>query len=46
MIKKTSSGYKVTNEEGTKNLSRENLSKKEALKRLRQIEYFKNRPKK
>jgi hypothetical protein len=45
MIKKTKSGYKVTSESG-KNLSKENLSKEGAEKRLRQVEYFKHNPKK
>jgi len=42
MIKKTSKGYKVTSKTG-KNLSRGNLSKKQAVKRLKQVEYFKNK---
>ncbi len=41
MIQKTSQGFKVTNESGTKNLSKPNLTKAEAAKRLAQIEYFK-----
>ncbi len=41
MIKKTSKGYKVTSEKG-KNLSKPNLTKAEAEKRLREIEYFKH----
>jgi len=40
MIKKTSKGYKVTSEKG-KNLSKPNLTKAQAKKRLRQVEYFK-----
>lgn len=44
MIKKTSSGYKVVSE-GGKNLSKPNLSKKQAVKRLKQVEYFKHHPK-
>ncbi len=44
MIKKTSKGYKVTSEAG-KNLSKPNLSKEAAAKRLKQIEYFKNKKK-
>lgn len=44
MIKKTNSGYQVTSERG-KPLSKPNLSKKQAKKRLRQVEYFKNRGK-
>jgi hypothetical protein len=42
MIKKTSSGYKVTSE-GGKNLSKPNLTKPEAVKRLQQVEYFKHK---
>ena len=42
MIKKTSSGYKVTSE-GGKNLSKPNLSKAGAEKRLREVEYFKHK---
>lgn len=41
MIKKTKSGYKVTSESG-KNLSRKNLTRQEAVKRLHEIEYFKH----
>lgn len=41
MIKKTGEGYKVTSEEG-KNLSKPDLSKEEAKKRLAQVEYFKH----
>ena len=44
MIKKTPSGYKVTSE-GGKNLSKPNLSKGQAEKRLAQVEYFKNKKK-
>lgn len=43
MIKKTSQGYKVTSEEG-KNLSKPNLSKGQAEKRLKQVEWFKKHP--
>lgn len=46
MIVKTSNGYKVTSEDGSKNLSKDNLTKQEAQKRLLQIEYFKARDKK
>ena len=42
MIKKTSEGFKVTNEAGDKNLSKPNLSKEQAIKRLKQIEWFKS----
>lgn len=45
MIKKTPSGYKVTSESGKKNLSKPNLSKAQAVKRLQHIEYFKNKGK-
>lgn len=41
MIKKASKGYKVTSESG-KNLSKPNLSKAQAEKRLKQVEYFKH----
>ena len=44
MIKKTSKGYQVKSESG-KNLSKPNLSKKQAAKRLQQVEYFKHKPK-
>lgn len=45
MIKKTSKGYVVKSESG-KNLSKPNLTKKAAVKRLRQVEWFKHHPKK
>lgn len=45
MIKKTSSGYQVKSESG-KNLSKPNLSKAKAEKRLKQIEMFKHLEKK
>ena len=41
MIVKTGKGYEVKSESGKKNLSKPNLSKKQAVKRLRQVEYFK-----
>lgn len=45
MIEKTSKGYRVKSE-GGKNLSKPGLSKAAAVKRLRQVEYFKhNKPK-
>jgi hypothetical protein len=44
MIKKTSQGYKVTSE-GGKNLSKPNLTKAQAHKRLAEVEYFKNKKK-
>lgn len=40
MIRKTTNGYKVVSEEG-KDLSKDNLTHDEAIKRLAQIEYFK-----
>lgn len=46
MIKKTKSGYVVKSEKTGKNLSKKNLSKKAAVKRLQQVEYFKRQPKK
>lgn len=42
MIRKTSSGYKVVARSG-KALSKPNLSREQAQKRLRQVEYFKHR---
>ena len=42
MIKKTKSGYKVVSESG-KNLSKPNLSKGQAIKRLQQVEYYKHK---
>ncbi len=44
MIRKTKEGYKVISETG-KNLSSNNLSHEEAVKRLQQIEYFKHQGK-
>jgi hypothetical protein len=41
MIVKTKSGYQVKSESGAKNLSKKTLTKAQAVKRLRQIEYFK-----
>ncbi|MGH9704552.1 MAG: hypothetical protein ACRD4K_14350 [Candidatus Acidiferrales bacterium] len=43
MIKKVKAGYKVTSEDGKKNLGGPYKSKAEAQKRLRQVEYFKHR---
>jgi hypothetical protein len=40
VIRKTSKGYQVKSEQG-KNLSKPNLSKPQAKKRLRQVEAFK-----
>ena len=42
MIRKTGTGY-VVKSEGGKNLSRKDLSKAAAIKRLRQVEYFKRK---
>lgn len=42
MIVKTKSGYVVKSESG-KNLSKQNLTKSQANKRLAQVEYFKKR---
>ena len=42
MIKKTPRGYQVTSERG-KPLSKPNLSKEQAKKRLQQVEYFKRK---
>ncbi len=44
MIVKTKKGYKVTSEDGSKNLSADNLSLEEAKKRLQEIEYWKRKP--
>lgn len=40
MIRKTKSGYQVKSESG-KPLSKKNLTKSQAQKRLRQVEFFK-----
>ena len=42
MIKKTGSGYQVVSKSGKK-LSKANLPKAKAVKRLRQVEYFKHK---
>ena len=42
MIRKTATGYQVKSE-GGKNLSKPNLSKAAAEKRLGQVEYFKHK---
>lgn len=44
MIKKTGKGFQVKSESG-KNLSKSNLSKAQAKKRLAQVEYFKHQKK-
>jgi len=45
MIKKTKSGYEVLSETGKKRLSKKTLSKGQAVKRLKQVEWFKAHPK-
>jgi hypothetical protein len=45
VIKKTEKGYQVTSEDG-RALSRPNLTKEQARKRLALVEYFKSRAKK
>lgn len=44
MIRKTKSGYKVVSHSG-KALSKGNLTKAQAEKRLKQVEYFKHKKK-
>jgi hypothetical protein len=43
MIKKVEGGYKVVSEKGQKNLGGPYKTKKEAEKRLQQVEYFKHK---
>jgi hypothetical protein len=43
MIKKVAGGYKVLSENGKKNLGGPYKTKKEAEKRLKQVEFFKHR---
>ena len=43
MIKKVEGGYKVVSEKGNKNLGGPYKTKKEAEKRLQQVEYFKHK---
>jgi hypothetical protein len=43
MIKKVAGGYKVLSEDGKKNLGGPYKTKKEAEKRLRQVEFFKHK---
>jgi hypothetical protein len=43
MIKKVAGGYKVLSENGKKNLGGPYKTKKEAEKRLRQVEFFKHK---
>lgn len=45
MIRKSGKGYVVKSESG-KNLSKSGISKKAAVKRLKQVEYFKHAGKK
>ena len=42
MISKTKQGYQVKSESG-RNLSKPNLTKRQAEKRLKQVEYFKHK---
>jgi hypothetical protein len=42
MIKKVEGGYKVVSEKGNKNLGGPYKTRKEAEKRLRQVEFFKH----
>lgn len=44
-IKKTKKGYEVVSEKNGKRLSKPNLTHEQAKRRLRQIEYFKQRGK-
>lgn len=44
MITKTKKGYQVKSESG-KNLSKPNLTKEQAQKRIREVEYFKSKKK-
>lgn len=44
MIIRSGKGYKVKSESG-KNLSKSGLTKKQAVKRLQQVEYFKKKGK-
>lgn len=44
MIKKTLKGY-VVESEGGKKLSKDSLTKPQAVKRLKQVEYFKHKNK-
>jgi hypothetical protein len=44
MIVKSGKGYQVKSESGSKNLSKPGMSKEAAVKRLRQVEYFKAHP--
>lgn len=46
MIVKSGKGYSVKSESGNKNLGGPYKSRKQAVKRLRQVEYFKHAKKK
>lgn len=46
MIKKDKKGYSVKSEKTGKNLGGPYKSKSQAVKRLKQVEYFKHHPKK
>lgn len=46
MIVKSGKGFQVKSESGKKNLSKPGLSKAAAVKRLRQVEFFKNQGRK
>lgn len=43
MIVKSDGGYQVKSESGGKNLSKPGLSKAKAVKRLKQVEFFKHK---
>lgn len=43
MIVRTKKGWQVRSEDGSKNLSSDDLTKEEAEKRLAQVEYFKKK---
>ena len=45
MIKKVKGGYKVVSEDGKKNLGGPYKTRQQAVKRLRQVEYFKHKGK-
>lgn len=45
MIVKSGKGFQVKSDSGNKNLSKPGLSKKAAVKRLQQVEYWKNKKK-
>lgn len=43
MIRKTTKGYQVVSEDGSKALSRDDLTLEQAKARLAEVEYFKHR---